>query len=117
MSASCIVMTGEGGVSAPVLERAATNMETVLLLIPNNPNNLGTDLFWRLTMQETPQTPEPSSNPPEESSNPLAKMHKELIQELRAMGFTVEETGPSRTGTSTVSFVPARRTTTPPPAD
>jgi hypothetical protein len=68
-------------------------------------------------MQETPQTPEPSSNPPEQSSNPLAEMHKRLIEELRAMGIKVTEIGPSRTGTSQVTFVPARRTTTPPPAE
>jgi hypothetical protein len=40
-------MTGKGGISAPVLESAATNIETALNLVHNHPNNLGTDLFWR----------------------------------------------------------------------
>jgi hypothetical protein len=110
-------MTGKGGISAPVLESAATNIETALNLVHNHPNNLGTDLFWRLTMQETPQTPEPSNNPPEDSSNLSEEKWRAWLQELRDLGYTVSETGPSRTGTSQVTFVPARRTTTPPPAE
>jgi hypothetical protein len=66
-------------------------------------------------MQETPQTPKPSSNPPEGSSNLSAQKFNEFIQRLRDSGFKVSEIGRSRTETSTVSFVPARRTTTPPP--
>jgi hypothetical protein len=52
MSASCIVMTGEGRISAPVLESAAANLATVLNLIHNNLNKLGAELFWRLTCKK-----------------------------------------------------------------
>jgi hypothetical protein len=43
------------------------------------------------------------------------KLLREFEENLRAMGITVTKSEPSRTGTSTVTFVPARRTTTPPP--
>ncbi len=36
--------------------------------------------------------------------NPLEQMHQELLQELRASGRTVVETGPSDTTVSEVTF-------------
>jgi hypothetical protein len=69
-------------------------------------------------MPNPQENPEPSTNgnsQPENLSDHWERMFNEFLQGLRDSGFTVSEIGPSRTGTSQVSFVPARRTTTPPP--
>jgi hypothetical protein len=69
-------------------------------------------------MQNPQQNPEASNNgasPRVVSSMHWGPLLRKFEEELRAMGITVEEGGPYPMNESQVTFVPARRTTTPPP--